>query len=371
MKKTLKAAMVIIGAMTPFLAQADQPMNSANAARPATYTAGEKVKDGQLPAGYNQSADYMLNNGWDVYFTGNFVYWHLNVHEEAMGTLITPTSSSSNLLVNGSGSQVFVTPSYKPGFQVGMGFNMHGMDDWSLYGEYTWYKNSASHSVTPDSDQEFVLATGPVSSRLVAASSATGSNTFLYNNAELSLQRAFYWGKKLTSKFSCGLRGRWINQGNNVSATGLAYGALTSTSLSLLAETGSYATTLKQNSWALGPRFELDTNWLLGCGFRIMGDVAASVLYNKYTTLTSSLVEGSYANYADNNSGRAGLAPVTETALGLGWGSYFGDNNDFHFDLSAAYEFNVHWSQSYTRSLSDAPGNIYIHGLNVAARFDF
>ncbi len=370
MKRKLQAALVIMGAMTPFIAQADQPMNPP-AAKPS-YTAGEMVRDGQMPAGYNQSASYVVDNSWDMYFTGNFIYWHLDQDQASLGTLIKDPSTSAAVFASGSGEKMFVNPSYKPGFQVGMGFDMKGMDDWNLYAEYTWYKNSASNSIDVASDDIFAMDEDvvPVDGRVVLATAIDANATFHYNCADLAMQRNFYWGKKLTSKFGCGLRARWINEKTSMTATGLSYASSDALLSQYTSESGSVVGSVEQHSWALGPRFELASNWLLGMGFKIMGDVAGSVLYTRYTEISSSYVEGSALNYARSNNGKGTLRAITETSLGLGWGSYFGDNNDYHFDLSAAYEFNVHWNQNYNVHGS-IPGNVYLHGLNVAARLDF
>jgi hypothetical protein len=65
--------------------------------------------------------------------------------------------------------------------------------------------------------------------------------------------------------------------------------------------------------------------------------------------------------------------------LGLGWGTYFDDNN-WHVDLSASYGFQVFFDQNMFRHFEDdvmiglssvANGNLYVQGLTATARFDF
>ncbi|MBM3197753.1 MAG: hypothetical protein FJZ58_00670 [Chlamydiae bacterium] len=363
LKKELKAALALVGTMVPLSVQADQAM--ANSKPAPSYNSGEMVRDGQLPAGYNQSASYNVD-GWDVYFTADFIYWHLNEDMKMSGTMVETTSSGAASIVNGSGTPVGFSPTYKPGFQVGMGFNMNGMDNWTLYGEYTWYQNETSLSASSGSGEVLALEQGLLLPRVVTAGSMSGDFWFHYNCGDLSLQRPFYWGKKLTSNFGCGLRGLWISQNQNVTASSLRYVS----GQNLVSESGSLATSFEQKSWALGPRFTLDTNWLLGCGFRVLGNLGASVLYTRYTDLNYSYVEGTYADYSEDMSPLGTLRAITESALGLGWGCYFGDNNDYHIDFGASYDFNVHWNQNMGVK-GTAPGNVYIHGLNVAARLDF
>jgi hypothetical protein len=120
----------------------------------------------------------------------------------------------------------------------------------------------------------------------------------------------------------------------------------------------------------------------LGYGIKILTNISTSVLYTRYTSSGSADVDAEFdllgtsvdldITPSGGISNYGTLRPVLETYLGLGWGSYFCDN-DFHFDLSVGYDFNVHWN--YVTRLTDMgainPGNLYLHGLNVQARFDF
>ncbi len=279
LKKELKAALAVVGAMVPFAAQADQPMAGSQAAPVSTYVAGEEIMDGQLPGGYSQSANYVIADGYDMYLSADYIYWHIN-------------REGDGLAKDGS---------YSSGFQVGLGVDMKEMDNWNLAGQYTWFQNSGNDD----------------------------SHQYSYNDAHLGFCRPFYLGKMLTADFSTSLRGLWVSDQFKSD---------------------------HQKSWAVGPRFGFDSNWLLGSGFRLMGDLAQSVLYTRYTQRPGA-------------DGYNTLRSVTESSLGLGWGSYFGDSNDFHFDLTVSYDFNVYWNQFAQKGNNF--DNVYLHGLNVGLRFDF
>ena len=120
LNKKMQAVLAMLGTVVPFAVQADQPKADAASSQ-------------QMAAGYNKSAAYMINDGWDVNLTANYIYWHLN---------------RENL-------DEFENNDYASGFQVGMGFNMAGMDDWSFAGNYTWYRNSNDkNSVGESNDYE-------------------------------------------------------------------------------------------------------------------------------------------------------------------------------------------------------------------------
>ena len=141
-----------------------------------------------------------------------------------------------------------------------------------------------------------------------------------------------------------------------------------------------YQNRLKSRSWLVGPRAGLNTNWLFGEGFRAYGDMAASLVYQYYKSITmqrtdttdTSLLGYNYANKIGY------VTPVFELGLGLGWGTYF-DCNNWHFDLILGYDFQYYWNQNMMRDLRDkvdttcgfSPGDLMLHGLTITARFDF
>ena len=196
---------------------------------------------------------------------------------------------------------------YRSGFQVGFGVNLEEVDNWSVYGEYTWYRN----------DREGL------------------TQEFKYDDVHLCLSRPFYLGRRLTANVAGGLRGLWIK--SNI---------------------GSY----KQNSWAVGPKLMLDTNWLLGKGIKLFINFSESIVYTGYTNLSGVLA-------GDHKGSYGTLRTVTESNAGFGWDSYLGDNEEFHLGLILGYDFNVYWNQHLTR---EAVGqNLYLHGLNIGMRLDF
>jgi len=385
LKKELTAALAVIGALSPFAVNADQTMSGmgqqGNTQKPA-FDAGESVRMGVLPGAYNEAASYRIEDSYDVYFTADFIYWALQQDGVRVGNELTAPAPGALGLLNSSDSVVFRNAKYKPGFQVGMGFTMKGMDWWNLYAEYTWYKNtdtqSASGTVaTPYADHNLLPGVG---SDIVVASSASSEQTYHFNNVNLQLQRPFYFGRKLTANFGAGLRALWVSDSFTNNTTGLlAYPLGLTTQVALLPQSSYY----KQKSWALGPRFEFGSSWMLGAGFKIIADMAASVLYTRYTTLETSLTGGvrtvagvpvTASVSTSPSSSYNVLRAVTESSLAIGWGSYFGDNDDFHFDLTAGYEFNIYWNQNMVAQIvtgNGSPGNTYLHGLNVAVRFDF
>ena len=72
------------------------------------------------------------------------------------------------------------------------------------------------------------------------------------------------------------------------------------------------------------------------------------------------------------------VIPNAEAALGLGWGCYFSDE-EWHFDLSAAWEFHHFWNQNMMRQFVDTlatgvdgePADLTYQGLTISLQLDF
>ena len=138
----------------------------------------------------------------------------------------------------------------------------------------------------------------------------------------------------------------------------------------------TYTTSAKANSWAVGPRIALGTNWLLGSGFRIYGDTAASLVYQHIKADYSDYQDDTIDHYVTYRNGQ--ITPNFDLGAGFGWGTYFADNG-WHFDMILGYEFQYFWNQNWMRWLKDNEalfidgdaGDLMFQGLTVGIRFDF
>ncbi|MBX9924398.1 MAG: hypothetical protein K2Y01_09840 [Rhabdochlamydiaceae bacterium] len=372
------ASMFLAPLFLPHLAQAD----TSSSESPPRYLPGEKIKSGQLPGGYNETAAYFSRDPWNVILTADYIYWAWQQEMMAVGTLINPVAQGSAAFLNGEAQVVLQTPGYASGFQVGVGCNLRGMDDWNLFAEYTWYHNSDEMHTRPSFPQ--IFAVSPSVTQHVEGSdpgvllsrNMYSSTSLHFNNVDLVLQRPFYFGRKLTANFTAGLEALWINEHFTANGNNLLFVSVNDAIFNVV--DGSFTSKMQQESWALGPKFGFDSSWLLGYGLKIMGSVSLSALYTSYITLTSSVTGAisdiNIANFTlDQTDNYNTVNPVGTAALGLGWGSYL-YKDKFHFDLSASYDFQVFWNQNVMGVLLESngsPGNMSLRGLNVQARFDF
>jgi len=139
---------------------------------------------------------------------------------------------------------------------------------------------------------------------------------------------------------------------------------------------------IKADSWAIGPRFGMNTNWIISNGFKVFGNAAFNLMYvsNKFSGIVNEQIIINQ-NYRINKTTIKSLRHVDELMLGLGWGSYFA-NDKTHFEILAAYELQYYSHTNYFMEHiidvtnvnvieNSKPGDLYLHGLTLSARFDF
>jgi len=191
---------------------------------------------------------------------------------------------------------------------------------------------------------------------------------------DFELARRYYVGTKLTFRPFIGARAAWIDQKMTVTANDV---------FSAGVSVGNRQVRISSDSWALGARLGIDTNWLFGCGFRTFGNAAAAFLYTDYKVKKNEdAIEPSVVNNTiavDLSSKFEYLRTHLDVALGFGWGTYF-SNKKYHFDFALSYDFNMFYHQNMIRYITETsksgltetpPANLYAHGLTIKAQFDF
>ncbi len=312
-------------------------------------------------AAYNAPASISVRNGWDFNLFASFIYWHTS--QESMETaaiapvLADPTNTSTHAMVEPSFQ-------YKPGFKVGFGFDTN-YDDWTGWVEYTWLHQSTHHTSTAIVDAPFTVSQWFTTG--ISSSEVHSKWKMHLDLLDAAFSRPYYEGTQITIAPYAGMRGLWVRQQFNVTVPTNATG------------TEFRLSKNKSHSWAVGPMLGTMGHWMLGMGFRFEGKAGGSILYTQYTHLrnyqqtTLTTTTASSRSFHDYNV----LRPTAELGVGLGWGSYF-DNQNYYWDLSARYDFNVLWDQNvmarFVNNLSGingTTGNLYLHGLTLSSRFDF
>lgn len=331
---------------------------------------------------YNQSAMVACENSWDLTFNADYLYWAWEQSFLPVGTITTPEGSGSSGLINGTKKVIFQNPGYSSGFQVGLGCNFHGMDDWRFKADYTWYENTSHRTTVPKSGQYLAVASRLIQTphRLSVGALLSGhlqtSAQMQFDELDTTLQRMFYQGKWITAQYEMGLKTLWIDQKMQSESSDLFF---IGTNVPFVVPlSGAFVSSASTKSWALGPVFASEIHWLLPYGLSVEGDLSLSFVYTSYTTLQLSVsgqvIETGSADFLVSQPNHYDTVnPILESALGLGWGSYL-CNDNLYFKLFVGYDFNVYWSRSILYALfgdNDSIGNMYLQGLNFKAQIDF
>ncbi len=319
---------------------------------------GDEGLPQQCPPTYNIPARIQINCGWDFAVSGSFIYWLPFQEQMEVGASVSAVSSAPSAVV------AFQNFQFKPGFKAGIEFSSN-YDSWNFGAEYTWFFGKFTDSFqAPSILQEWFIEDWFIGEGRASTNHTLNSNWKLHFNLwDVYVTRPFYEGRYLTVLPFTGLRAITVHQ---------------------KLRTASFPAYVKSQSkeWMLGPDAGIQTNWLLGCGFRFEGIADASLMYSRFTTVTvtndffDSGVGGAKPGSSTlNNFGL--VSPVFKMGLGFGWGSYFSGNNT-HLDLSATYDFMYIFNQNmlryYARAAFDAAGPIgalSFQGLTATARFDF
>jgi hypothetical protein len=253
---------------------------------------------------------------------------------------------------------------YHPGFEAGFTLNTP-YDKWVLGGDYLWVRAQTQASATA-TGSIYYQGTSALEDLLAAVKATWNVGLDL---ADLYLARPFYLGKNWTVEPCFGLQGGWIRQSLQITETPNAAAATAWT---------SQQRTLRSNCWGIGPSGGFQTNWMLGKGVSLFGNLSASLLYTNYTTLSQKTTLSTGKVSRGSNNGWNSVKPNLNTGMGVQWGTYFSDQ-DYYFNLSAAYNFMVFFAQNEISAFAGfllgssgiSPGNLFLHGVSVSASLLF
>lgn len=263
---------------------------------------------------------------------------------------------------------------------MGFGYDSH-FDNWQVGVEWTRLHQAHAENFHSGADdgKVFILAAYPYNS---VGDKIHGKWRLDMDLLDFSLLRSFYVGKRIIFQPFLGIRAAWFKQRLTIdmeSTPGTPWAQNTLLAPSLDAK-------VQSKNWGLGVRAGMDSQYLMGAGFRIDGKASFSLLFTRFTHLkyfggattitTSGITHPVLATDVDMDLDV--VRPQAELGLGFGWGSYF-CNRRCHFDLDLTYDFNMFWDQNMLRSLPDSlvlqsgivPTDLFYHGPTFSVRLDF
>lgn len=268
---------------------------------------------------------------------------------------------------------------YNPGMRFGLGFYLNH-DAWNLDFNWTWLNITNYKAIRAQSGGALVPLFQTGTSTPANSFGLTGSAkwTVHYDMLDIRLTKAYHVSRYLIMKPHFGVRAGWIDQHFSVNNSGT------------LSTTGAVHHS-DNDFWGVGSRIGFDSQWMLGKGFWLSGNFAASMLFGKFDIEQHlSLLGG---DGYDTDSDFYQNCPNMEMILGFGWGHFF-SRQKYYVSLEAAYEFHEWWDQLNIRKFQSglttttttsssanvtgafandtvARGNFTLNGFSLKVALDF
>lgn len=363
--KVLASSVAALAATTSLYAIPKAPCD-----KPADVCCEEAVKPG--PFGFAYPWDLGLSCPRDFYIHVDGLAFQAKQDGMEFSILDSDAASSSNTLSQGrirGFSDNNDEWDYNPGVRVGIGFVMEH-DAWNCDFQWTWLNITDYRHVGAVPFGGSILPMWLVGDDTPATfqgnRKAVGKWHADYNVIDLSLGKAYHVSRYLVLNPHFGLRTGWIDQHFAVRYVG-------SSEIFTIQHADN-------DFWGIGSRIGVDSDWILGKGWCLFANLAASMLFGKFEVdqnLTFPTASGGYGFDTDYDFYQN--TPNMEIVVGLGWARYF-DKNKYRVGLRAAYEFHEWWDMfNLRRFWSGAPnfdndvvsrGNLTLNGFSLRLNLD-
>lgn len=355
----LKTTFLILSASLPLLASADEATDYNQV---CCVLPPEPVESCQLPVGIFYPALYPVkDSGVVMSVAGEFIYWQVNPDSlEQIASKITGTFAPGTVTTIDSLSHY---QGYRPGFRVGAGIALPCLDQWEIDMEYTWFHHETSKTFDTTNNQ-FIVSKFIPHIYYVASSSLKSERRMNLNYLDGVVGKSFYLSQRFLVKASCGLKGWWASEKQD---------------LRFNVFTGAIGTqTTKVSLWGIGPYVKANIKALLWCGTYIQGKAGVYTTYtrqNKFHSQTNfPPVPGfGFPGFIDSEreTGKNWLVRLFyEGGVALGWGTYFCDNG-YHADFSVGWDLMTNYVGPYGVIVGNHLKAFYSQGLSVRAQLDF
>lgn len=328
---------------------------------------------------YNIPAGIKLQRDYNFLLGASYLYWYAGMEGLDLATTAAYLASSNTVVPASTQTGiVFQNAGYTSGYKISLGSNLP-MDAWLIRADYTSYRHTTlTHEFAPTAangigafyftDWFYQIS---IQNQGVAATELQSKWHLGLDFIDLTMQRPFYQGRKLTFTPYCGLRSSIIRQSLRLQAYD---------TLNVLPGSEPLISRNSSHAWGIGPRIGIDGHLLISHGFRLSSNFGGSLLFTQYTHVNHSEdpvnVGGTPVAFGLQNFNC--IRPMIEANLGAGWGCYLWDKK-MHIDLSASYDFNYLWGQNMMRTLNDiyiigtnsATNDLFLHGLTLNAAWNF
>lgn len=321
------------------------------------------------PFGFAYPMDVDLNCPRDFYVTAAGLAFQAK--QDGMAFAIRDSNGASLPITNGEVLNFSTDSSdwdFNPGIRVGLGFYVNH-DAWNLEFDWTWINITNYKSFS--ASNAGILIPLWVSPIAMDSSWTTLGAVWKahYNTLDAKLGKPYHVSRYLILNPHFGVRAAWIDQHFSVHYHGNF--------------NGQTATVHHGDNdfWGFGARAGVMSDWIIGKGWNLFGNIAASLLFGKFEDSQHLTMGASSANTGfDLEEDFYQNVPNMEIQLGIAWNKYFAKQK-YRIRAAAAYEFMEWWDQFNLRRIygngstivqSDtvSRGNLTLNGFSLTLRLD-
>lgn len=250
---------------------------------------------------------------------------------------------------------------FNSGFRVGLGVHMPH-DGWDIYINYTHFYPEHSQSAHGSFYPLFLFEGAGFQGPTVAEAHAHWNIEL--QSVDVEIGRAYYIAKTLTFRPFIGLKGAWIDQLAKIHYAG-----------GFIPDGQTFRTHIENDFKGAGPLIGIESNWQLGSGFSLFGNLAAALIVGHFD---NEQEQHQIAEVVNLKPSFNLVSPFLQMIAGLAWDRNF-NRDRCHFGLSAGFETQYWWSQNQIEQFTDSDmpiyirekGNLAFYGLTLKGRFDF
>lgn len=360
MKKMWPGLAISLVALTSFVNAVDD-MQMRNIENRVSALEQRKGANGMI----NPPARPVVKDGTDLWLQAEALYMHAT--EDGMNYVINSHNSSF-----ADGRVKNASYDWDWGFRVGVGYNMPH-DGWDLLLNWTWFHSHEHHDDEADAG-EFLMPTTTNASNSQGNLLVTEANEHHHlhlNLVDLEMGREFFVSKWLTMRPHFGLRAGWIHRNFEVELEG--GDALT---------TNTLEDEFHNRYRGIGLRTGFDTQWGLGSGWSVYGQLAFSLLYGRqhlHGQEDLKATSGAETEQLDVRNRWMMVRTMADVGLGIRWDHLFYDDNyrvRFQLGWEEHVVFGFNKDMDFVNStirgkLTNNRGDLAISGVAFQARFDF
>lgn len=323
------------------------------------------------PFAFAYPKDIGLSCPHDLTFYADFLW--MQAKEDGLEYAITQTDGIANDFPLKGGDLVGYSTDdhswdWNYGVRVGFSFLLDH-DAWCINAEWTYIR------IKEDSDSHLISGAGVFLPFFLPPSlTLSGSNhldvsqrwTGNYNSINIALGKPYHISRYVIFSPFFGIRATWVEQHKTS-----RYSGAFSTG-SDLEEKG------KNDFWGIGATAGVLSEWLLGAGWQLFGNLGASLLYSHFDVDQEVYAGGDV--YTSIERDFYSNVPTMDIQMGIRWNYKFG-KDQYRFGLKAAYEFHHLWGMNRFRRFVDptAPSSnvdlgsrdLSFTGFSFGLLFDF